>query len=66
VEEPLGHRRIAPGLDQDVEDVSVLVDRTPKIVLLAANADEHLVRLVVRRPRQGPLKFAIDTVIRYY
>ena len=45
MEEPLGRRRIAPALDQDVEDISVLVDRTPQIVLLAANADEHLVHV---------------------
>src|ERR1700757_1107931 len=44
-EEPLGRGRVAPALDQDVEDISVLVDRTPKIVLLAANADEHLVHV---------------------
>jgi hypothetical protein len=30
-----GPRRRAPALDQDVEDVSVLVDGTPKIMLLA-------------------------------
>src|SRR5215468_6130251 len=39
--EPLGCGRAAPALDQDVEDISVLVDRTPKIVLLAADADEQ-------------------------
>ena len=43
--EPLGRGRAAPALDQDVEDISVLVDRTPKIVLLAADADEHLVQV---------------------
>src|SRR5215469_15949927 len=40
--EPLGCGRVAPALDQDVEDISVLIDRTPKIVLLAADADGHL------------------------
>jgi hypothetical protein len=29
----------------NVEEISVLVDRTPKIVLLAADADEHLVHV---------------------
>src|SRR5262252_10470833 len=43
--EPLGGGRAAPALDQNVEDISVLVDRTPKIVLLAADADEHLVHV---------------------
>src|SRR5215467_10712533 len=43
--EPLGCGRAAPALDQDVEDISVLVDRTPKIVLLAADSDEHLVHV---------------------
>src|SRR5215469_8781527 len=43
--EPLGCGRVAPALDQNVEDISLLVDRTPKIVLLAADADEHLVHV---------------------
>ena len=43
--EPLSCGRVAPALDQDVEDISVLVDRTPKIVLLAADADEPLVHV---------------------
>src|SRR6516162_5405161 len=40
--EPLGCGRAASALEQDVEGISVLVDRTPKIVLFAADADEHL------------------------
>jgi len=43
--EPLGCGRVAPALDQNVEYISLLVDRTPKIVLLAADADEHLVHV---------------------
>jgi hypothetical protein len=43
--ESLGCGRAAPALDQDVEDISVLVDRTPKIVLLVADADEHLIHV---------------------
>src|SRR5215469_11273550 len=39
--EPLGCGRAAPALDQDVEDISVLVDRTPKIVRRAADADDE-------------------------
>src|SRR5215469_13233556 len=41
--EPLRCGRAAPALDEDVEDISVLVDRTPKIVRLAADADQHFV-----------------------
>src|SRR5215813_6520542 len=44
-EEPRGRGRVAPALDQNVEDISVLVDRAPKIVLLAADPDEHLVHV---------------------
>src|SRR3984893_6620235 len=42
-EEPRGRGCAAPALDQNVEEISVLVDRAPKIVLLAADSDEHLV-----------------------
>src|SRR5689334_23510187 len=44
-EEPRGRGCAAPALDQNVEDISVLVDRAPKIVLLAADPDEHLVHV---------------------
>jgi hypothetical protein len=44
-EEALGRGGAAPALDQDIEYISVLVDRPPKIMLLAADADEHLVHL---------------------
>ena len=43
--EPLGRGCVAPALDQNVEDISVLVDRAPKIVLLAADPDKHLVNV---------------------
>jgi hypothetical protein len=36
--EPLGRGRAATALDQDVENISVLVDRTPKVVLLAGGS----------------------------
>jgi hypothetical protein len=56
-EEPPGRRGAAPALDQDVEDISVLVDRAPKIVLLAADADEHLVDVpLVARLWPAPLQ----------
>src|SRR5690348_5030030 len=44
-EEPRGRGCVAPALDQNVEDISVLVDRAPQIVLLAADPDEHLVHV---------------------
>src|SRR5215510_6972629 len=44
-EEPRGRGCVAPALDQNVEDISGLVDRAPKIVLLAADPDEHLVHV---------------------
>src|ERR1700745_30189 len=44
-EEPRGRGRIAPALNQNVEDISSLIDRAPKIVLLAADPDEHLVHV---------------------
>ena len=43
LEEPLGRLRVAPALDQDVEHGAMLVDRPPQVVLLAANAEEHLI-----------------------
>src|SRR5690349_12155602 len=44
-EEPHGRGCVAPALDQNVEDISGLVDRAPKMVLLAADPDEHLVHV---------------------
>ena len=44
-EEPRGRGGAAPALDQNVEDISILVDCAPKIVLLAADPDEHLVHV---------------------
>src|ERR1700736_581442 len=56
-EEPRGRGCAAPALDQNVEDISVLVDRAPKIVLLAADPDEHLVHVpLVARLWPAPLQ----------
>ena len=41
--EPLSSFGIAPALHQDVEHDPVLVNGTPEILLLATNADEHLI-----------------------
>src|SRR5262249_23551306 len=40
-----GRGCVAPALDQNVEDISGLVDRAPQIVLVAADPDEHLVHV---------------------
>ena len=42
-EQAFGGLLVAPALDENVENEPVLVDGTPKIVLLAADADEHLI-----------------------
>ena len=44
-EEPLGGFGIAPALHQDVEDVPFLIDCSPQIMNLAANADEHFIQM---------------------
>ncbi len=46
---------IAPPLDQNVEDVAVLIDRAPQVLLRAVDADEHLVQVpLVARTRASP------------
>ena len=56
-QEPLGGPGIAPALDEDVEHMAVLVHRPPEVVLLAADADEHLIHvLFVARPWPAPLQ----------
>jgi len=56
-EEPPSGCSTAPALDQDVEDISVLIDRAPKVVLLSADADEHLVHVpLVARSWSAPLQ----------
>jgi hypothetical protein len=42
---PLGRRLIAPASDQDVEDMAVLVDRTPQIMTYAIDGQKHLVEM---------------------
>lgn len=43
-EEALGRLLVPAALDQDIEHHAVLVDRAPQIMLLVADADEHLVQ----------------------
>ena len=51
LEEALGRLGAAPALHQNVEHRAVLVDGAPKVVTLAADADEHLVQVpLVARP----------------
>lgn len=55
--EALGRGCATPALDQDVENISVLVDRPPEIVLLAADANEHFVQVpLVARLWPAPLQ----------
>jgi hypothetical protein len=57
-EESLGRFGIAPALHEDVEHVPVLVDRAPKIMQFASNADEHLIQMpFVVRPWPAPFQF---------
>ena len=42
--EALGCLRVAAALDQYVEHVSVLINRSPEVVQFASDADKHLVQ----------------------
>ena len=44
-EEPLGGLRTAPALHQYVQHVAVLVHGPPEVMRLAADAEEHLVKM---------------------
>ena len=44
-EEPLGCLLIATRLQQNVDDITVLVNGTPKILLLTVNPDEQFVQI---------------------
>jgi hypothetical protein len=52
-EEPLGRRGVAPGLDQDVQHIAVLVNRPPQVADLSPDGDEHLVEVPLIS-RTGP------------
>ena len=55
--EALGCMGIAPALNQDVEHVPVLIHGAPKVMHLAADAQEHLVEEpFVARPWPAPLQ----------
>ncbi len=41
----LGCLQAAPALQQNIEQVPVLINRTPEIVQLAADAGEHLIEV---------------------
>jgi len=43
--ESLGCALIAPGLQQNIDDVSVLIHGTPEILLLAVDSDEEFVQI---------------------
>ena len=42
-EDALGGSPVTPSLKQDVNDVAVLVDGSPKIVAVALDVDEHFI-----------------------
>ena len=44
-EKPPSGTGVTPALDHDIEHLAVLVDRTPEVVQLADDADEHLVQV---------------------
>jgi hypothetical protein len=44
-EEPGRSLRVAPGGDQNVQDIAVLVDRAPQVVGLTCDLDEDLVEM---------------------
>jgi len=44
-EEPRGGASIPSRLDQDVEDVAVLVDRAPQVLLATMQGDEQLIQM---------------------
>jgi hypothetical protein len=57
LEEPLGRLGAAPALHQNIEHGTVLIDRSPQIVQLAADADEHLIQMpLVARPWPAALE----------
>jgi hypothetical protein len=43
--EPLGCTLIAAGLQQNIDDITILIDGTPKILLLAVDSDEEFVQI---------------------
>ena len=43
--EPLGCTLIAARLQQNIDDITVLIDGTPKILLLAVDSDEEFVQI---------------------
>ena len=43
--ESLGCALIAARLQQNIDDVSILIDRTPEVVLLAIDSDEQFVQI---------------------
>jgi hypothetical protein len=43
--EPHGGALIAPGLNQHVEDLALVIDSAPQVHLLAGDADDHLIQV---------------------
>lgn len=54
-EQALGGLRVAPALDEDIENEAILVDGTPKPMLLPGDADDDLVKVpLVATARRSP------------
>jgi hypothetical protein len=53
--EPRGGVAIPAGLEQDVDDLTVLVDGPPKILTLTADGHEEFVQMPGVTDRPGPL-----------
>ena len=61
-EEPGGGPSIPSRLDQDVEDVAVLVDRSPQVMLATMQGDEQLIQMP--RVPETPAPLAAPAGIR--
>ena len=54
-EQAFGGLRVAPALDQDIENEAILVDGTPKPMRLPGDADDDLVEVpLVATARRSP------------
>ena len=43
--EPFGRSLIATGLDQDIENIAMVIDRPPEVVPLAMNGQKYLIQM---------------------
>jgi len=62
-EELLGGRRVSAALDQDIEDVAVLIDGPPEIVLHPVDADEDLVEVPLVTRLRAPASQRVGVLL---